>query len=225
MSGARAIRVLDSMTVPLRTTPLLSTPLLWRNMLLLAVLASACGDPRGGAVPAFGAPKAGMPVFLDSIRGDSNRQVTGDVVKQASVAATGRAGSHATPPPPPEERSFQGAYRFGPTASEFRPCGSRVSYTIIGRPDAMMRLRDRFRWHAMDPLRPLYAVFYGSVVPDSQSGARDTVGGDAAAGRSSRGRGTEPAGMAAGRQFLLLRPDSLRTWRPGDCGMDQPPRW
>jgi hypothetical protein len=83
---------------------------------------------------------------------------------------------------------------------------------VRGRPDALSRLRDRYRWNAVEMNRPLFAVFRGAIVSDT-AGAGDPAAGDT----------TAPAAMV--QRFLLVWPESLRAWREGDCGLSHPPRW
>jgi hypothetical protein len=122
------------------------------------------------------------------------------------------AATAASSRPPLEERLYRGAYRRTSSASEFLECGSRQPLEVRGRPEALTRLRDRFRWNAVQMNRPLFAVFRGAVVSDTTRGGR-------------RAAADTMAAPALVNRFLLVWPESLRAWREGDCGLSHPPRW
>lgn len=168
------------------------------SLMLLATLIVACGDPRGSGTPPFGGPTPTLGRLLDSLSRDSA------AARADSASSGGKAAAPAL-----VERTWRGAYRRPAGRSEFRPCRDTTVYAMRGRGDAMAVLRDRFRWHAVDPVRALYAVFRGAM-------ATDTLRGPAASA------GVAPGGTQI---FVLTGVDSLRPWRSGDCGMDQPPRW
>ncbi|HEX7122622.1 MAG TPA: hypothetical protein VF178_09665 [Gemmatimonadaceae bacterium] len=166
------------------------------SLLLLAILIAACGDPRASGMPPFGAPTPAIAKLLDSLSRDSTARA--DSVSSGENAA-----------PAFEERTWTGAYRRPEGRSEFFPCRDTAAYRMRGRGDAMGVLRDRYRWHAVDPVRALYAVFRGAFVTDTLRGPADSAG-------------AEPRVV---QTFVLTGVDTLRTWRRGDCGMDQPPSW
>lgn len=78
-----------------------------------------------------------------------------------------------------------------------------------------MLLRERWRWHATAADRRLYAVFTGVILSDTGRAGSET---ESPARDSS-------ASPRATMRFMLMRMDSLRTWREGDCGQRHPPRW
>lgn len=166
---------------------------------LAAVLLAGCGDPRGSGVP-FADTTPPLVALLDSLAGDSAVAGTSD------SAAAGDSSGSTGERPAFEVGTWRGAYRRNIAILEFRPCRDDAVYEMRGRGDALMVLRDRHRWSATDPVRPLYAVFRGGfaddTVPPAESGGQET---------------------SVVRRFVLTGVDSLRTWRRGDCGMDQPP--
>jgi hypothetical protein len=85
---------------------------------------------------------------------------------------------------------------------------------MTGRPEALGRLRERFRWNAVWLERPMYAVFQGRIVHDTlppPAGRRT----DAAVSDSA----TTPRVV---RRFFIVRVDTLRSWQPRDCDGARP---
>lgn len=172
------------------------------KLLPFIILAASCGDPRGSALTvSTSTPSAGS--FFDTT-----------ATKGAPGSPAPRPAASPAPAMPRAE-VFRGAYRRTSTTSEFFPCGAKAALPLQARGEALMLLRDRWRWHATAVKRPLYAVFQGIVVRDTARAVGDT----------GRGAGVGTAASRGPTHFLLVRMDSLRTWRNGDCGQEHPPRW
>lgn len=171
-----------------------------RKLLPLLVIASSCGEP-GGATPWASATPRGAAFF------------------ESAAAKADAPEPPATPAPAqpvtPQPQVFRGAYRRASNSSEFLPCGAGVALPVDGRGEALMLLRERWRWHATAVERPLYAVFEGVVLGDT--GRAGGVTEPSARDSSASPRAT--------MRFMLMRVDSLRAWRNGDCGQRHPPRW
>lgn len=96
---------------------------------------------------------------------------------------------------------FRGQYYRMSDTTTFRPCGSRQPLRVTGTPEGRYLLDERFRLTAFYMGRPLFGVFRGVIRVDTL---------DATAADSGRVR-TE-------RVFFITGLDSLRVWRPSDCG-------
>jgi hypothetical protein len=110
------------------------------------------------------------------------------------------------PQPPPKTatpKTFRGLYvRNENDSSSFTPCGDRRSYAVIGRGDALSRIRQHYRFTTVYIGRPLYAVLQGYF-------RDDTLQRPAAADTS---RSPEVV-----RRFFVARLDTLRVRSERDC--------
>src|ERR1041385_3712137 len=120
------------------------------KLLLLLTLLGACRRDRGPMPVA----RQGQPAATDS--------------KSAPPASAFQASPNGppvpapaakpTPPPAPEVKVLRGLYLRTSDSSAFRPCGDKDYHRVVGRGDALGRLRDMYRFSTPFIGRPLFAI-------------------------------------------------------------------
>ena len=110
----------------------------------------------------------------------------------------------ATPPAPGiVTRSYGGYFRRVGNSFEFQPCDTKVPLVIFTSPQGRLALRERTRFNDVWEGAKRFGVFQGAIVTDTPD-TKGVQGDSARPGPRTR--------------FYLTAVDSLRTWRPTDCG-------
>ena len=124
--------------------------------------------------------------------------------KAAGTAkATDSARLVAPPAPQLATRTYGGLFRRVGADFEFQPCDTKASLVVFTSPQARLALREQTRWTAVWEGVKKFGVFQGAIVTDTPT-TRGVQGDSAKADPRTR--------------FFLTAVDSLRTWKPTDCG-------
>jgi hypothetical protein len=158
------------------------------SALWLGGLQIACGDERNRDSPSRLARARALEI-TPAPTAESSSTSSRSVAKASPVRSA----------PPIEDRIFRGLYLRSSDSNHFRPCGDTATYRVTGRAEALLLLRERFRFTAATMGRPLFAVFNGHLVSDS----------------ASRASASTTPGMD--RRFFLRRVDTLRASTSADC--------
>ncbi len=179
------------------------------NLLVITGLASACSkdsQPRRRARIAAalqgqqGATPGGGRKAGGAARGDPASATDG--LPSAGIDAAAPAGRRRAPLES-DVSEFRGLYLRTSDSSLFQPCGASRYYGVVGTPEAVYLLRERFRFTAVLMGRPLFGVFQGALMKDAP-GLRGKSGDTTAASQ-------------APTRFFLVHLDTLRAPLGSDC--------
>ena len=136
----------------------------------------------------------------------SDAMFTGDSTKAADALA-------ARPPAQRQQpriatKAHGGFFRRVGDDYQFQPCGTKVPLNLSVAPQAGRQLRDRVRFTAVWEGVKMFGVLQGAIVTDTPS---------------TKGAESDSVTPGPRTRFYLVGVDSLRTWRPSDCGGMQLP--
>lgn len=111
----------------------------------------------------------------------------------------------------PADTLFRGYYLRETDLSGFRPCGATEYLPVVGRREALVLLRERWRFTATRPGRPLFAVVHGGTIRDSAKAKSAGASTDA----------SQALARPRNARFFLIRVDTLRAASSDDCRKDR----
>jgi hypothetical protein len=100
-------------------------------------------------------------------------------------------------------KAYGGLFRRVGADFQFQPCNTNVPLVIFTSPQGRIALRERTRWNEVWEGTKRFGVFQGAIVTDTPD-TKAVQGDSAKTGPRTR--------------FFLTAVDSLREWRPTDCG-------
>jgi hypothetical protein len=142
-----------------------------------------------------------LTVFCACGTPDSDAVFTGGAAKAAQPDS---AQAVAVQPSAPriQTRSYGGYYQRVGDDPMFQPCGTTRPLAIYGAAPARQALKERFRWNITWEGTKMFGQFQGAIVTDTAR-VSDSTG---VSKRTPRTR------------FFIVDVESLRTWKPTDCG-------
>ena len=121
--------------------------------------------------------------------------------KKPTVSDSANAQKARPQPPRLVTRQYGGYFRRVGADFQFQPCNTRLPLLVFATPQGRVALREQSRWNGVWEGNKNFGVFQGAIVTDTPK----VVPGDS----------IKPGPRT---RFFLTAVDSLRTWKPTDCG-------